>query len=791
MALWLFFQLVSAHAEPAPDVGDPRVHEAVVAERLAAGDAAGARSAAEAQLAASEVDRYLDLKGVLREALLLEVVGDVAGSAAAYREGFKTDVHRAIQVLRIASRHPDRDGLVAEAFAHVRSLVSEVVAGREAVLYVTSKGEARTLVPMTTADVLDLARKGEMARYCYVPDFDLTGITDLPEKIQLERCVVGRVRVPDARLGTLVFRSIALGDVDVGKTWEGEPNRSKTIPASAAQDLMFRDAVFAGRANFAGVVVDGGRAYFPMAVFEKAADFKGAEFRGVTEFRFASFGEDANFKNLRMHQAVYFGGSRYRADTTFTGVTSLRDVYFNSTVFDASVRFDQCEFQRGATFEDANFGGEANFGTTRVAGNFNLSRARFAGTVNVKDVDVGELDALGTTFSGDAWFMDARVRGRTRFSLDEVTRHAVREDLSGLLPLYRRYQGDEDADAPLTTRSSYGVTQLDDLNARILGNISFANTVFGGYTVFEGVTFGQPGTPTIASFFNAQFLGETHFERSAWNGLADFTTIFGTEVAFNMAHFERGLVLDDANVAGRISLTDASFATHADLSFYGAEISSFQIAPEQVMQGDGRHRLFYERCAQDGPDRTDVRIERILRGETLSDDALVATCYDYLSDEWIALKASYGDRGMTTAEDDAWWWIQHHGSMSRWRLGGPLEKVTALVVDLGIFQTCFGWGVRLRNLVFTAAGLVLVYALLYRTVCAETELQYDGKPMKMREVPFFGILYVSAQSLIAVNTGWDFGDDDHRFRVLNTSQTMVGVLLITFFVGAYTRMILA
>jgi hypothetical protein len=258
-----------------------------------------------------------------------------------------------------------------------------------------------------------------------------------------------------------------------------------------------------------------------------------------------------------------------------------------------------------------------------------------------------------------------------------------------------------------------------------------------------------------------------------------------------MAHFDRGLVLDDANVAGRISLTDATFGPEATLSFYGAEIASFQVAPDQVASDDGMHRLFYERCARFGPDRDDVRIQRIARGEDLTDDDLRKFCYDALADEFVALKDSYGSRAMTVAEDDAWWWTRHHETMGRIQFGTWPERIVGIVIDLGIFETCFGWGVRLRNLVFTALGLVLMYATAYRTLCADTVLSYDGNNVRIRDVPFFGVLYVSAQSLIAVNTGWDFGDDDHRFRVLNTSQTMMGVLLITFFVGAYTRMILS
>ncbi len=780
----------ASHAE-SPKATDPRVLQELGEAALAAKQTDAARAHFEGMFDASEVAKYLDLKGPLREALLFERLGDFAAAEERYRAAFQLDVHRTILGLRIASVHPDRDRIVGEAFDYVRNLVRRVKSGQDAAIYTTTKGEKRNLVILTTDEVLALAAAGEAARYCYVEDFDLTGRTDLPERIQFERCVVGRIQIPAQSLHSLVFRGIALGDVNVGKTWEAEPNKSKTIPASSIEDLMFREAIFAGKANFAGVHVTGARAYFPLAVFEGVADFKGAEFEGVTEFRFASFGAGANFKGLRMHSPVYFGGSRYRADTTFTSVYSERDVYFNSTVFEGDVRFDKCEFQRGATFEDARFRGQANFGTSRVSGNLNLSRAVFEDDVNIKDIEAGEFDALGTWFQSDAWFTDARVRGRTRFSLDEVTRHSLQQDLDALLPLYRRYQGDEDADEPLTTNSSYGVQELDDLNARIDGNISFANTVFGGYTVFEGVTFGAPGHETTASFFNAQFLGETHFERTNWHALADFTTIFGNEVAWNMAHFGRGFVLDDANVAGRVSLTDATFAPNADLSFYAAEIASFQIAPEQVSDGSGFHRLFYERCARLGPDMTDARIARILRDQEISADDLRRFCYDALQDEFVALKDSYGSRAMTVAEDDAWWWSRHHAAIAAIQFGTWPESIFAVVVDLGLFETCFGWGVRLENLVFTAVALVLLYAAAYRTLCADTVLAYDGENKKIRDVPFFGILHVSAQSLIAVNTGWDFGDDDHRFRVLNTSQTMMGVLLITFFVGAYTRMILA
>ena len=411
--------------------------------------------------------------------------------------------------------------------------------------------------------------------------------------------------------------------------------------------------------------------------------------------------------------------------------------------------------------------------------------------MSVKDVKMGSLDAMGAQFHEDAVFMDAHIEGRTRFSLDEVTRHSTQEHIDALLPLYRSYQGDEDNDEPITRKSSYGVVTIDDLTARIDKNISFANTVFGGYTVYEGVTFGQEGESSVANFFNAQFLGETHFERTLWHAKADFTTIFGNEVAFNQAHFQRSLVLDDAAVSGRVTLTDATFADAADLSMYGAEITSYQIDPDQVTGVKEPHRLFYERCARGHFDRSDVRFARITGVSDMSDAELRQTCYVMAVDELVTLKASYGDRAMTTAEDDAYWWSRHHAAVAQLRYGSAFEKFSALVGQLLIFELCFGWGVRLGNLGIALIVVTVLYAGAYRIFCADSVLSYDGDEFAIRDISFVGLCVVSLQSLIAINTGWDLGADNHRFRFINTSETLVGFIILTFFVGAYTRMILA
>jgi hypothetical protein len=70
-------------------------------------------------------------------------------------------------------------------------------------------------------------------------------------------------------------------------------------------------------------------------------------------------------------------------------------------------------------------------------------------------------------------------------------------------------------------------------------------------------------------------------------------------------------------------------------------------------------------------------------------------------------------------------------------------------------------------------------------------MAYNGDDVPIRDIPWWGMFYISLQALGAFNTGWDFGESDWKFRYLNTAHTFIGVIIVTFFVGAYTRMILA
>ncbi|MFT5681192.1 MAG: hypothetical protein ACI8RZ_002098 [Myxococcota bacterium] len=779
--------------EDAEAISDPRALNRA-GDHWLAEDADLARALFTRAQEQEEITRYLRYREGLKEALILERLGEHEAAAVEYRAGFESDIHTTLLVLRILSHHPDREALFAEGVAQVKALVEQAKAGENAQIYTTKKGAPRYLEVIPDDEALDALRQGTL-KYCYIDNLDLSAVPaeEIPEVISLSRCVVGSIRIPDKAIGTLNLRAIVLGPVDIGKTWSGAVNKSVLLASSRFENIMFRESVFLGPVNAQGVNVGGRVAYFVMSIFEDNADFRDTAFSGMADFRFSVFGHGASFKGSRMSDAVYFGGSRYLDDTSFYGMYSEQDVFFNSVTFEGAAAFDRCEWTRGATFENSLFKGPVTFHSSTLGGRLNMSRTIVEDTLLVKEMSLSGMDFIGSWLQGDAAFTDVVFDGKVRFSLDDITRAQHLESPTELLAMYRDYQGDKDAEEPLTTASSYGVEHVDDLIARIDGNISFANSMFKGFVIFERVQFGQPGKKTSAEFYNTQFKGESHFERTEWFSDADFTTIFGNELSFYEATFHRMFSMDDANVFGRVNMADAVFTETANLSFYEAEILTLQIDRAQLERDDGTRRMFYDDCTAGRIDREDIRIKRLVRrrGE-LTDAEIKDTCYSRLLDEYILLKQSFGDRGMVPSEDWSYWWFKHHELMQRIRHGETWSDRAGAVLSYPLFELAFGWGVRLSNLGFTSLFITVLFAVLYRVFCPETVVAYGGNDVPMKEIPWHGLLYISLQTLGAFNTGWDFGEDEkHVFQYLNTVETFLGIVILTFFVGAYTRMILA
>ena len=767
---------------------------------LARGNADLARRCFEEGLKREELNHYM--KFTRRDAfraLLHERMGEDAETEQAWTEGVERDLHYTYMLCRLLSRAPDKEERLAGMKVELLRRVEAVEAGEQVHWYTTKKGASRKLELLTQDELLRRGQamgEGETRkfRYVYVPDLDLA---ELPPDWDLvfTRSVIGSLRGYGAeRTGKLGLTGFVVDELHLGKKWLGSVNLSSSIPPAKLGEVFLMELVVLPDARFGDCEFRGRNASFVFTAFEGAADFSAISVAETADFRYASFANGASFRRAVFEGPVHFGHTRYGGPADFSNmVCSTRRAWFNSTSFAGPSNFEKVDWRQGGTFEDARFADELVLSRSRFGARMNFSRGRFDGGITARELVASGVDFFGATLGGHSDFTDSVFDGHVRFSLDDVTHREFADRVDDLHKLYKLYQGDEDAIEDLTTRSAYGVERIDDLTASIPGNISFANAMFSEFCQFQRVVFGTEGADITADFYNAQFRGETHFERAVFFADADFTTIFANELGLNDAAFHGRVMLDDANVPGRISLNGARFLGDADLSLYGAQISRFYISKDQLEEKKGRHCLFYERCAQGRVEdlESDPRIERAMAGYLEGEERpdVVDLCYERLCEDFNVLGNAFAERGMPPDEDWAYWYGRHHETMHALWHGSVVERVQGFGRWF-LFELMFGWGVKLQNLGIAVMIVVVVFGILYKVVCPEAHIEFNGFETTFRHLTYSQSIFLSMLSLMSMDIGWDIGRNKY-FRYLNVLEVLLGIVILTFFVGAYTRLVLA
>ncbi len=787
-------------AEDLDRVEDPAILRRAGEYHLSRGNADLARECFRAGLLHEELNHYFgfDSKDAFT-ALLHERMGEAEEAAAAWDAGVDRCLHHTYLLCRLFSEAADKEERLEAMRAEVRRRVEAAQAGEVVHWYTTGKGASRKLSVIDQEELVQQAREvvaGERRaiRYVYVPELDLAALPpDLP--VKLIHSVVGKlVGYGAERDAVFGLKGFVLDEFHLGKRWTGKVNRSKVIPPARLGEAFFTELVVLPDAHLEGIQLTGRNAAFFLTAFEGKADFSASRFGRVAEFRYASFAQGANFRRTAFEGQIYFGHASFGGPADFgIVVASSRRAYFDSARFLAGMDLEAADLRQGGTFENALFGGRVDLSRARFGARVNASRAVFEGEVIAREMVCQGMDFFGATLSGRADFTDSVFDGHVRFSPDEVTHRDFAARLDELHTLYKMYQGDEDATEDLTTKSAYGVETIDDLTAYIPGDVTFANVMFQEFCQFQRVTFGEASSPHTASFYNSQFRGETHFERADFLADADFTTIFANELGLNEATFHGRLMLDDANVPGRITLIGAEFVGGADLSMYGAQISRFHVSKDQLEEKKGQHRLFYERCAQGRIDdvENDPRIVRAMTryGEGEARPEVGALCYERLVDDFNVLNNAFAELGMPKDEDWAYWYGSHHDTMGTLKHGSFGERANALLRWF-LFELLFGWGVNLQNLGLAALFVVLIYTFLYKWLTPDAQIEFNGFDTTFRHLTYLQAFYLSLLSLLSMDIGWGIGPNK-GFRWLNLTEVALGIIILTFFVGAYTRLVLA
>ena len=787
-----------AEAAELDAISDDPVTLRALALKLRPTDEALATRVFDHATASEEINNYERFAGsAYAAAARQQAFGDVEGAKATWLAAAQVDPLTTYILAARYARGDLRTEVLATVRQQVETLFTTAKAGQPATIYQTKKGSKRNLVPMTNEEALERLQAGESLRYAAIDKLDLTNQT-FESPVGCSRCVIGELAGWSSTYTGFSFRGFVLGNFHLGKSWTGKVNKSRSLPAAKIDELLLDKAVVFGDVELDSVEI-GKFAGFPFLAATGEIDLRNAVISGDLDMRFVSTDAALTLEGASLRGAGYFGhvhaGSLSLSRTTST----TKPLLFDSSHFTGAVTAARCRLDHGATFENARFDGVVDMHHCAIGTRLNLSRAHFGGAVRLAYVELDDVDALGAYAADSFTLKDSVVRGNARFALDGFTRREHLSDPGPLHTLYKQYQGDVDADTLLTESSQYGVVHVDDLSVHFGADTSFANTYFQKFVGFEGVTFGSSDTPTVASFYNAQLQGEAHFERTNFHAIGDFRTISGNELSFNGARFHRTWMLDDANVPGRLSLTDLTFGDQATLSFRGARLASFGITMDDVLQPNKDSRLFYERCVRTGS--VELEDDRMLaarwdeakeadRPKAQAQSHAERLCMDFAIAEFVVLRDSFTKRGMTQEADWAYWNLRHYTNLrDRTYAEGPLQSAAAWGQWL-FFEKAFGWGVRLENLFWSSLLVILFYMLLFRTLCPSVLVDWDDATMPLKDLPRHALFVISLHSFLGRARDWKSKSSNKVWKVLYTTEMIIGILLITFFIGAYARIIL-
>ena len=236
--------------------------------------------------------------------------------------------------------------------------------------------------------------------------------------------------------GSVIFGTIDDGGSILGKTVFSKPVEFEN--AEINRDFEAVGTRFVQRANFSGMKV-GGSAFFKDAVFAGAADFAGANIGGdfqATRADFTDSQEGANLADIKVGKTASFFQAVFWGPVGFASADITLDLNANAARFtngSAEANFGSMKVGGSAVFFDAMFEGPVDFTNAHV-GSFNADGARFADrkTANFSGMtsDIAFFRGaafLGTAeFSGmtsdNAFFRGAVFLGTADFNEVEVTR---------------------------------------------------------------------------------------------------------------------------------------------------------------------------------------------------------------------------------------------------------------------------------------------------------------------------------------------------------------------------------
>jgi hypothetical protein len=163
-----------------------------------------------------------------------------------------------------------------------------------------------------------------------------------------------------------------------------------------------------------------------------------------------------------------------------------------------------------------------------------------------------------------------------------------------------------------------------------------------------------------------------------------------------------------------------------------------------------------------------------------------------LEEQYKVLRHIYGSNGELKEEDSAYYQWMHYKNLGEMH-SAPLRLKPKYWIKYILYEWIFGWGVDLLRILISTGGLVLLFAAIYKImfwINPGLKIIWDDNDIYGPDIgPFKSIVLALQTTFSAVLGDWaPIGAG--AIKIPMTINAVLGILFVTFLIGAYGRKML-
>lgn len=163
-----------------------------------------------------------------------------------------------------------------------------------------------------------------------------------------------------------------------------------------------------------------------------------------------------------------------------------------------------------------------------------------------------------------------------------------------------------------------------------------------------------------------------------------------------------------------------------------------------------------------------------------------------LQEQYKVLRQIYGSNGELENEDRAYYWWKHYLNINEMQ-GAKFTRKLRNGIKLVLYETIFGWGVNLPRILISTLAMVTIFTLIYFFMFWSNpmlEIQWDGTGIKGGTIDIWWTAVLALQTTFSAVLGDWAPIGSGAIKIPMTINAILGVLFVTFMIGAYGRKML-